>query len=172
MPEWLPFIAAITIVLAVAARSPVTAGEPLVIGSETQVLVDDYIVESMNGLARRVNPLVKHPANPVIRPDQPWEEKSAVPISAFYDEDLKLYRMWYRPGPGKFNLGYNTSKDGIAWDKPALGLVDFKGSRENNQIALKTGPAWNGALKDLRETDPARRSRPGPVSTRRRIDRG
>lgn len=111
----------------------------------------------MNGLTRRLNPLVKHPANPVIKPDRPWEAKFAVPISAFYDEEQKLYRMWYRPGQGKFNLGYVTSKDGITWEKPALQLVDFKGSRDNNQLALKTGPAWNGVLKDVRDPDPARR---------------
>src|SRR5262245_49562337 len=113
---WSYHVAAIITALAVAAHSPVSAGEPLALRNEAQVLVDDYVVESMNGLTRRINPLVKHPANPVIKPDQPWEEKSAVPISAFFDEEQKLYRMWYRPGPGKFNLGYITSKDGIAWD--------------------------------------------------------
>lgn len=148
---------ALAVVLAWAARSPATAAEPLTIGNEAQVLVDDHVVESMKGLTRRVSPLVKHLANPVIKPDRPWEENSTVPISAFFDEEQKLYRMWYRPAMGKFNLGYVTSKDGIAWDKPALGLVEYKGSRDNNQIALKTGPAWNGVLKDMRDPDPARR---------------
>ncbi len=150
--------AALSIALALAiAPFTASAGEPLAIGGEAQVLVDDYVIESMHGLVRHINPLAKHAANPVIRPDQPWEERYAVPLSAFFDPDEKLYRMWYRPGSHKFNLGYATSRDGITWDKPALGLVDYKGSKENNQIAVKTGPAWGGVLKDLRDPNPARR---------------
>ena len=153
-------VAALLLVLSVGgwlAPSCSLAGEAINVGQQTQVLADDYVVESMRGLVRRVNLLAKHPANPVIRPDRPWEEGWAMPLTVFFDADEQLYRMWYRPGYGKFNLGYVTSSDGISWDKPALGLVDYKGSRENNQLALKTGPAWNGVLKDKRDPDPERR---------------
>lgn len=149
--------AAMLVVVAVGVQSPLVADEPLAIGTEAQVFVDDYVIESMSGLKRRLNPLVKHPGNPIIKPDQPWEENYALPLSVFYDEEQQLFRMWYRPGQGKFNMGYVTSPDGITWDKPALGLVDYKGSKANSQIALKTGPFWNGVLKDERDADPARR---------------
>jgi hypothetical protein len=132
------------------------AADPVEVGNEAQLFIDDYVVASTSNLVRRINPLEKHDANPVLRPDQPWEERFAVPISAFYDADEGQYRMWYRPGQHKFNLGYATSRDGITWDKPALGLVEYQGSKANSQLAVKTGPAWNGVIKDVRDPDPAR----------------
>lgn len=149
-------LAAILVVLLVGASPVAAADDALILGNQVQVLVDDHVIDSMHGLVRHIHPLVKHPANPVLRPEQPWEERYALPLSVFYDAEQKLYRMWYRPGQGKFNMGYVTSRDGITWERPALGLVDFKGSRENNQIALKTGPFWNGVIKDVRDPDPAR----------------
>lgn len=46
-------------------------------------------------------------------------------------KDGDTYHMWYKPGHG---ICYATSKDGIHWDKPALGLVEYKGSRQNNIV--------------------------------------
>jgi len=50
---------------------------------------------------------------------------------------------------------YATSKDGIKWDKPELGLVDYEGSKANNIIWR--GPHGAGIFKDHRDPDPARR---------------
>lgn len=153
------FVSAIVMALAVSAVSPNTnsASETIVVGQQTQVLVDDHVIDSMRGLVRRLNLLAKHPGNPILSPERPWEENFAVPLSVMFDDEQKRYRMWYRPGYSKFNLGYITSADGIHWDRPSLGLVDYKGSRDNSQIALKTGPAWNGVVKDVRDPDPDRR---------------
>ena len=52
-------------------------------------------------------------------------------------------------------LAYARSKDGVHWEKPSLGLVDWRGSRENNllfQYAHGTG-----VMIDDREEDPGRR---------------
>jgi hypothetical protein len=50
-------------------------------------------------------------------------------------------------------MGYATSKDGVRWRKPSLGLFDYKGSTDNN-ICLQ---AWGCVVKDPTEKDPARR---------------
>src|SRR4051812_16622407 len=83
-----------------ASTAAALAGSPVEVGLQAQVLVDDHAVESMRGLVRRILPLAKHPGNPVLRPDRAWEERYALPLSAFYDADERLYRMWYRPGQG------------------------------------------------------------------------
>ncbi|MDE0220284.1 MAG: hypothetical protein OXJ90_13550, partial [Spirochaetaceae bacterium] len=59
------------------------------------------------------------------------------------------------PPDREMALCYATSRDGIAWQKPELGLVDYRGSRANN-IVLR-GPHGAGVVKDAREADPARR---------------
>lgn len=59
---------------------------------------------------------------------------------------------------------YATSRDGLAWDKPELGIVDYDGSRANNILmrggegqGRRGGPHGAGILKDPRDPDPNRR---------------
>jgi len=55
-------------------------------------------------------------------------------------------------------LCYAESDDGITWTKPALGQVLFKGSNENNALALPhTSVSGATVIKDMDDSDPARR---------------
>ena len=68
---------------------------------------------------------------PMIVPDKPWEATRV----GCYSTVIKVgdeYRMWYDGiGPG-IKLCYATSKDGLKWEKPSLGIVEFEGSYDNN----------------------------------------
>ena len=76
------------------------------------------------------------------------------------------YRMWYYAGGrgdavGKLQEGpicYAESEDGITWTKPNLGQVEYKGSRDNNAIALPD-PRTEGVelILDDEDPDPQRR---------------
>ena len=91
-----------------------------------QLLVDDFLIESTT-LQRTFHTAEYHPANPVIRPDKPWEFGSggwfAAPFSggAWYDSSDQLFKMWYTGGYLHWSC-LATSKDGIAWDKPAFDI--------------------------------------------------
>ena len=67
---------------------------------------------------------------------------------------------WFRGECPLFQgpLCYAESDDGIAWTKPALGQLLFKGSRENNALSLPHAIV-SGAIviKDDADPDPARR---------------
>ena len=55
-------------------------------------------------------------------------------------------------------LCYAESDDGITWTKPALGQVLFKGSRDNNVLALPHACVCTAiVIKDGEDPDPARR---------------
>ena len=49
-----------------------------------------------------------------------------------------------------------TSTDGINWRKPALGLIEFAGSRQNNIVMSRAahGIHAGGVLKDPRDSRP------------------
>jgi len=65
--------------------------------------------------------------------DNPWEGPYCGYTTVFQDGDL--YRMYYLGYPDKANYScYAESKDGIHWTKPELGLIEFKGSKQNNII--------------------------------------
>lgn len=58
-------------------------------------------------------------------------------------------------GERKVGLAYARSKDGIVWEKPNLGIVEFEGSRENNLLMLDV--AGTGVLYEPNEPDPQKR---------------
>ena len=97
-----------------------------------QLCLDDYLIQEKSGVVRRYHPFEKHASNPVLKPDQPWEGEVAYLFgSVFPNESRTGYRMWYHTHRGYRNL-YATSKDGVHWVKPELGIAEFNGSRANN----------------------------------------
>ena len=146
------------------------------IGSTKQLFLDDYLIESMTNLRQVLNPAVKVDNNPVVRPERPWEGNNLRPLRVMYEEDEGLFKMWYStrdlkidpdmtPGgqTGIVILGEDdpsvvclaTSEDGINWERPDLGLVEFQGSKHNN--ILPVDELRVPQFKDPVETDPAKR---------------
>jgi len=105
---------------------------PLKLDSRRQLFVDDYLIASMKGLHREYHQPVKHPENPLVVPDRPWEGPRLCVGTVLRDEAMGRFRMWYRDGKAKEM--YAESDDGIAWRKPELGLVAHEGSTKNNII--------------------------------------
>jgi len=105
-----------------------------------QLFIDDSSVSEKSGVARRYHSFTKHARNPVLVPDKPWEGKVAYLYGTVLPgEDGTGYRMWYHAlSEGSYWNLYATSRDGLAWEKPSLGLVDYKGSRENNVFFRRT----------------------------------
>src|SRR6266542_1891026 len=80
------------------------------------------------------------------------------------------FHMWYTGNYGPLDnyvgyervhchLCYATSTDGVRWEKPELGLVEFNGSRHNNIVAFPVEGLWSTAavLHDPEDPDPDRR---------------
>ncbi|MBT3381725.1 MAG: hypothetical protein HN742_30885 [Lentisphaerae bacterium] len=114
-------------------------------GPWRRLFLDAMVVERSEGLTRVFHAARKHEQNPVLPFDKPWEGDAPKRGSGPYlygtvMRDGGRLRMWYhcyhRRHGAYFNL-YAESTDGIHWDKPALGLVEFEGSRENNLIITK-----------------------------------
>ncbi len=130
------------------------------IGSQTQLLMDDFVLESTQALERKLNPLRKHEGNPLLRPERPWEGQYTLPSTVLYDESDRLFKMWYscleeqwNPHSRKSRSAYAVSRDGIAWERPNLGLTSYQGSRQNNLLSYSVGRVF----VDARETEPSRR---------------
>jgi predicted GH43/DUF377 family glycosyl hydrolase len=56
---------------------------------------------------------------PVLASEEPWEKVAVMCPHVLYDDQLKLYRMWYSGGeqyePNA--IGYATSRDGLKWTR-------------------------------------------------------
>ncbi len=106
---------------------------------------DDLSLPFVHNLKLTLQQVRKYPGNPVLRYGDPGEPDQGG--ATFYGTVLRegdLFRMWYLAiSPrGHFSKdcffpawhGYAESPDGIHWEKPKLGLVEFEGSKENNLV--------------------------------------
>lgn len=61
----------------------------------------------------------KRKAEPVMTPDQSWEQQAIMCPHVLYDEEEKQYKMWYAAGCNHEPdaIGYAVSDDGIDWKK-------------------------------------------------------
>ena len=141
-------------------ETPDTAIE---VGVGTHLFVDDYLVQDTEKVWRTLNRPGKHRDNPVMKPDRPWEGYLVLqPGTVIWDEEDQIFKMWYntlgtpkRPYSEDY-LCYATSKDGVTWEKPDLGLVEFRGSKKNN-IFLKWSIWSHCVIKDAGDLDSQRR---------------
>jgi hypothetical protein len=97
--------------------------------------------------------------------------------NVIFDTDESLFKLWYnpfivdkcttstpvderssvqyRPDQEEMGICYAGSDDGVAWQKPDLGLVEFDGNTRNNLVMRRMHGA--GIYHDVFDPDPARR---------------
>ena len=111
--------------------------------SKTELFLDNTMIEMSPGVSRRLHPAEKHLLNPIVRPDHWWEGNQMLPYATIYDEEEKLFKMWLRCGSDAKSrhvgghaayMTYLTSTDGVHWERPELGVMDFAGRRDHNVI--------------------------------------
>jgi hypothetical protein len=145
----------------------VVAREPLRLGTRAQLLVDDWLIASKQGVVRKTHACYKLP-KPVLEPEKPWEgQRVYLYGSVLYDTSAGQFRLWYmsrnqeKPakdprltyGRSDFVL-YATSADGVTWTRPNLGLYEYDGSKQNNIVFGLHSPS---IVLDARDRDPSRR---------------
>ena len=119
-----------------------------------QLFLDDEGIGRIEGLERVLNEPDRHPDNPLLEPDTPWERGCQVYGTALYDEADQLFKLYYLTGPKDRGLkplelpgghvraphttlaAYAISKDGVEWEKPALGQFPYDGDTQNNLLNI------------------------------------
>ena len=152
------------------------------------LVLDARVVDFAEGLVLELGQATKDDHNPLFGeeaysdPPKPWESRfdNFYP-NVIWDADRRQFRLWYfcfikdpgcgsvppsrrtrdEPSPEKSReegLLFACSGDGIRWEKPDLGLIEFEGSRDNNIVmsASSHGIHAGGVMRDDCATDPAR----------------
>ena len=120
--------------------APPPAKSPTDLSGAWQLLVDDSVIAEKRGVVRRYHAFEKDARNPVLVADRPWEGKVVyVYGSVLPGVDGRGSRMWYHAWAAReYRNLYATSPDGVRWEKPSLGLVEFEGSKANNILFRRT----------------------------------
>jgi hypothetical protein len=108
---------------------------PIDVGCRKQLMIDRRWLADSKNITLRMNPPVK--MGPVILPDKPWESLD-IGFCVSVVEDGGQYKMWYLAEnpttPLRYCYCYARSKDGVTWEKPNLGLIEYHGSKHNNIV--------------------------------------
>ena len=150
---------------------------------EKYLVLNSRIIESTKNAKLTLGEVRKEKSNPLFVEDRTWEPRyDNMYPNVIYDEEENLYKCWYcpfivdqrttethpdrrkpsltpymdaRPAGREEALLYATSKDGINWTKPNLGIVNFNGNSNNNIVSR--GLSGAGVIKDELEKLPGRR---------------
>ncbi len=133
----------------------IASGKQLFLGPWSEDGRDEFLVESMQNVQMTMNP-AHVTGERLVRQDKPWEGNGLLDMRQFVMKDGDLFRMYYAALPYHFFpdnpddptikeqygaiwkrpfqriLCYAESHDGIHWQKPNLGLCQWRGSRQNN----------------------------------------
>jgi hypothetical protein len=115
---------------------------PIQVGSHKQLFIDHKFIQASHNITLNVNPPLKNGIN--IRKEKPWETAAVGGGSLIqYLGKSRFYYWAYELSPdGKKSKGhfcYAESENGINWQKPALGQIEFEGSKDNNILDCEPG---------------------------------
>ena len=139
-----------------------TASKPIVLESGPQLLIDDYLVDDIWMIRRSPELPMKSFDNPIFEARPPFEGAGVGVCTVLYDKDEKAFRMWYgaseSPGsPPVSSVAYAVSGDGVHWETPNLGVIEYNGSKDNNLVLGLDQGAAGSMLLDPHDPDPQRR---------------
>lgn len=170
--------ATLSILLPLLLLSACAGDSPAGSARDHYLLLDDRIIDQASNARLVVGQVIKHPGNPLFVEEHPWEQRfDNLYGNVLYDREEEIYKCWYcpfivdssargmtleqrqreyrDPPDREMAICYATSQDGIHWEKPQLGLVEYEGSKKNNIIWR--GPHGAGVFKDNLDPDPNRR---------------
>jgi hypothetical protein len=129
---------------------------------------DSVAIPHTQNLRLEMHQPQRYAGNPVLARGEPGSV-DALGVQ-FYGSVLRedgKFRMWYvaydddatnKARSERWRAAYAESVNGIDWVKPSLGLVEFKGNKENNLVDV--GGAWGfvnlKVIKDESDADPTR----------------
>ena len=148
------------------------------VNSKKQLFIDDLVIDEAVGVVRNLNQPAKYVGNPIMVPLYPWEGRIQLYGTVWRDAGGG-FRMWYQGMGGMgiarmgldlrgtpfeflnfdlknlhYSICYATSHDGIHWERPNMGLVEHKGTKDNN--ILIEDSAFANVIEDTRDPDPDR----------------
>jgi hypothetical protein len=137
---------------------------------QTLFAFDRVSIPYTQNLRLEMRQRVKHAGNPVVpRGGSGTPDAFGVQFYGSVIREGNKFRMWYvavgddldeKMPSARWRAAYAESDDGVRWTKPNLGLVEYRGNKDNNLILTEPAPLGFVNLKVLADPDdpePARR---------------
>ena len=141
--------------------------------SRKHLVIDPRVIHTAQNVKRVLGAPVKADENPLFQADKPWENSlNNLYPNVLWDEEEQIFKLWFKcvladkeaiakmASPSTVHevgwyLLYATSKNGVNWERPELGLHPFDGDAKTNIVARDCPNV--GVFKDLHDPDANRR---------------
>jgi len=165
-------IAMIGIILSVAGAVAMEFDEK---AGMTLFAFDNVAIPFSQNLRLEMRSPARHPANPVVKRGKPGTTDACG--VQFYGSVIReggKFRMWYvafdddtanKVASSRWRAAYAESNDGLHWVKPELGLVSYRGNKNNNLLLTDPAPLGFVNLKVLLDPDDPAPDRRYKIST-------
>ena len=144
------------LVLIFTLASCLAGEETYDLGYKPHLFIDDWLIARRANVWQRIQQPSRHPANPVLVPEYPWEASRAHIGTVLWDPLQQKFRMWYsafglnwRPS----GMAYAESADGIHWLKPLMKILPLPGHDRTNLVS----PVGGNVFLDPHASDPKQR---------------
>ena len=137
------------------ALSNAPSSDPIVVAREKQLFIDRRFIAHSQNVELHMNPPVK--LGVVLRPERPWEDKSIGFCASVIEHD-GVFKAFYRADSHEkgASVCLATSRDGLHWERPRIGLYEFGGNTDNNIVFRDTdnSAAYRGVGEAIVLLDP------------------
>ena len=157
-----------------AAGISVQTAAPQVVPEATLFAFDNVSIPFHRNLYLSMHQGRKHPQNPIVRREEGRPDGARAQYLGTVLRQQGKFRMWYVAADKEsfrdfsengvmsgWRVAYAESNDGIQWEKPNLGLVEYSGNRDNNLVLIDPPKlsviAGLSILYEPEDPDPSRR---------------
>jgi hypothetical protein len=139
--------AALTVLLAAVLTEAPAQWTMELRARQKQLFLDDYVIGKVRNLRRTLHQPAKNPETAILRPEHSWENLVVQTRNApFWDPQAGVWKLYYlafvQSNGDTHTSCLAVSKDGVSWEKPQLGVVDWKGSTRNNLVTAVPGDGF------------------------------
>ena len=152
----------------------VQTAAPQVVSEATLFAFDNHSIPFHRNLYLSMHQGRKHPKNPIVRREEGRPDGARAQYLGTVLRQQGKFRMWYVAADKEsfrdfsengvmsgWRVAYAESNDGIQWEKPNLGLVEYAGNRDNNLVLMDPPElsviAGLSILYEPEDPDPSRR---------------
>jgi len=123
------------------------------VGIQKQLLTDDYVLSHRFNVHREFHAAEKvNDGKPLLIREKPWERANLFQVASVHHDGSRFQMNYGYVGPVEYCCRAEST-DGIKWNRPSLGIVEFANNRDNNLFDYRGYVMF----LDPHETDPQHR---------------